>query len=276
MPKADANILLDSPLAAAKSRELTQQTNADTLPIALVDFSRDPNIDRPPDYFLYIYNIAPIEHRLFKPPLAPIFDIAACPVGDPYVCVARIPNIVNQKHVDAYTGQVHNTGTRGEALANDLLNPANSTNEPWREVNDWANVGTDLTVRGCFWSRENPPSATDLAKAKSRMEAHFQRLVEEGNMLFNSGKQNDISPDHHQAAMYFGLQTSWHRHYDAPVACPICGENIKSGVAFHRNEAGGVCVLNWERAVSAGVKTLADVPLAHRWKGPKWPAETTA
>lgn len=270
MPKADATINLESSLATARSRELTQQANNDALPIALVDFSNDPNIDRPPDYFIFIYNIAPMEHQLYKPPLAPLVLIPGCPAGEPFICAARIPNIVNQKHVDAYTGTIHNTGYRGEALANDIVNPANTTGQQWFDVNDFSNVGTDLTVKGVFWSRDNPPSAADLAKAKSRMERHFQALIEQANRLGDSGKLSEIGLEHHQAANYFRLQTAWHRVYEAPTACSICGEDIKAGIAFHRNAAGGVCVLNWKAAVEAGVKTLADVPRAQRWNGPKW------
>lgn len=267
---ADATINLDSPLAASRTRELTQQANNEALPIALMDFSNDPNIDRPPDYHLYLYNIAPIGHILHKPPLAPLVQIPPCPPGEPYICFGTIPNIVNQKWPDAFTGQVHNTGSRGELLANDLLNPSNNTTQQWLDTHDWANVGTDLTIRGCFWSRDNPPSAADLAKARTRMETHLQRLVEEANNLFNSGKPNDISPDHHQAAAYFNLETPWHRQYAAPVSCPICGESIKPGVAFHRNSADTICILDWQRAVAAGIKTLADVPPDKRWKGPNW------
>jgi hypothetical protein len=37
--------------------------------------------------------------------------------------------------------------------------------------------------------------------------------------------------------------------------CPNCGERIKAGVAFHKQEEGTLCILDWKRAVASGVRT---------------------
>ncbi|MGH7441584.1 MAG: hypothetical protein ACREKE_02800, partial [bacterium] len=261
----DATISSTSSLAVEQTREMSHQENVKNLPIGFVGFTTDPNVDRPPDYYIHIYNISPMSFFLTKPPLAPIFNIPPCEPGTPYRLIASLPNVVNQKHIDSSTGQILNTGFRGEAVANDILNPSNTSGTPWSDKEDWMNVGTDLTTQGCFWSRENPPSAADLAKAKSRMERRFTQIVEEGNKLHTAGKLAEINPDHHQAAAYFHLQTPWHRTYEAPVSCPSCGEEIKAGVAFHRNSANTICILDWKRSVEAGIKDLMDVPFDQRW-----------
>ncbi|MGH9436934.1 MAG: hypothetical protein ACRD22_03340 [Terriglobia bacterium] len=266
----DANIVSNSELAATKSRELTSKANQEALPINLVDFSTDPNIDRPPDYLIYLYNVAALSHQIARPPLMPVVNIPACPVDKPYLLFGTLPNVINQKTVDAYTGSLHNVGYRGEMVANDIINPSNIGMAQFVEVRDWSSIGTDLTVQGCFWSRHNPPLDTELQTARTRLEKRFQALIEEANSLVSVGRQNDLSGDHHAAANYFRLQTSWHRSYEAPSQCPSCGEEIKAGVAFHRNSIGSICVLDWQRTVDVGVKTLAEVPTNKRWSGPKW------
>ncbi|MGH9534967.1 MAG: hypothetical protein ACRD2E_08920 [Terriglobales bacterium] len=270
MPEATHSINFQSTLAAEKSRDLAASMSKDMLPVMFVDFSVDPNIDRKPDYHIYLYNIADRRHEIRKPPLAPLIQIPACPPGTPFVCFATLPNIVNQKYVEAFTGQTLNTGYHGEALANDIVNPSNRLGTQWADTHDEFSIDTDLTVRGCFWSTENPPSNADLAKTRQRLETRYRGLIEQANRLLSQGKQHEISEEQHEAANYFRIEAPWHRVYSAPAACPICGEDVKPGVAFHVNSAGGTCILDWKRAVDGGIRTMADVPVEQRWPGPKW------
>lgn len=266
----DANLNLSSDIAATQGRQLEENSNRAALPVNFQQLSADPNVDRKPDYWLHIFNIGPIKHSVQRPPLTPFLTILDCPPEKPYLLSTSIPNIVNHRYVDAVTGNILTQGFHGELVANGIVNPSNFSRAQFSDVVDWANSGNDLTSQGCFWSRHNPPLASEIATARSRMERYFQQQVELGNQLHESGKTSEITPRMHVAASYFKLQLPWHRRYEVPTTCPECGEEIKPGVSFHRNSLSLICVLDWRRAVEAGVKALADVPESKRWKGPNW------
>lgn len=244
--------------------------------VSLTDFRQDPNISRLPDYWIHIYNISGRAFRVERPPYAPVINIPACPSGEPFKLALSIPNIFNEKTVSPDSGELVVKGLQGERCATDILNPINTSNDPWLEVNHpesiWLdNGGNDLTKRGCFWSKENPPSNADLARARERMERFYRNLLKEGNEMQHSGRSKDITPEHHIAAEHFGVTNAWHTSIIATTTCPQCGENIQPGIAFHKNSLGGACVLDWKKAVESGVKTLDDVPADKRWWAGKVP-----
>lgn len=275
MPVATHTIRENSPIAERMSRALSAAESEQVLKSPeFVDFGADPNFSRPPDYYLYIYNISERGFVVHRPPTMPHITIAARKAGEAYATVMRIPNIFNEKYVEAFTGRINITGIRGEQLASNLLNPANLTDDCWANASNWSDTGNDLTVRGCFWSRNNPPTEAELQKARARMETYYRTLVTQANEHQAANRFGEIGPEHHVAAEYFRLQLPWHRRYEAPASCPVCGEEITAGVAFHKNSLGAACVLDWQRTVEAGVKTLADVPVEKRWSGPKWPRES--
>jgi hypothetical protein len=110
-----------------------------------------------------------------------------------------------------------------------------------------------------FWSLNNPPTEQEIKEATQRMEKHFNTVLEKMKALETSdpkGLLEALSPEAHTAADYFGVETSWHGRRSKPMDCPNCGERIKAGVAFHRTEEGGTCVLDWARTVKAGARTI--------------------
>lgn len=274
MAEANATIVENSSIADRMSRVLAKSEAENVLGSPqFEDFSNDPNFSRAPDYFLFVYNISDREFVVRRPPTMPCITIPACPPDKPYVLALRVPSIHNEKYVEAFTGKISVSGTRGERIATDLLNPSNYGTDCWATTEDWSNQGNDLTVRGCFWSRNNPPTAAELAKARQRLEAHYRALIEQANGHHAANRFAEIGPEHHSAAEYFRLTLPWHRRYEAPATCPVCGEEISAGAAAHRNSFGSICVLDWRRAVEGGIKTLADVPADKRWAGPKWPKD---
>jgi hypothetical protein len=66
-----------------------------------------------------------------------------------------------------------------------------------------------------------------------------------------------VTPELHAAAEYFAENYSWHSKQIKADYCAQCGEKIRAGAAFHRTEDGGMCVLDWDRAIKAGVRTRA-------------------
>jgi len=229
----------------------------------------DVNLQRPPAYWIYIYNIAPIEHIRHRPPQYSAIRISACPPDKEYIRALPIPDVVNHKWPNPDTGQLTYYGERAERFATDLINPSNLSNDMWAEVNpenQWIDGGTDdLSKRGVFWSRNEVPTKEELKKSKTRMERHYRELFQRAEDLARSGKAVEIGREHHIAADYLHMGSSWHVVTAVPEACPNCGEPIKPGIAYHPSAVGGICILDWKRTCAAGLKTKADVPEESRW-----------
>lgn len=233
--------------------------------------NEDPNLTRRPDYYLHVFNIAPREFEVRRPPSFPILRFKACPEGKAWERVGSYPNIINERYVND-NNEILNRGYMAERFLTDILNPQNPTNDIWMQPSDpWVDNGgsNDLTRRGLFWSKNETPTDEELRKARARMEAHYRRLLVEGDESARKGKWDEIGPEHHLAAAYFKTKNAWHQVAEMPANCPICGETIPQGIAFHRNAIGSICVLDWKKSVEAGVKTRAEVPEEHRWWGKK-------
>lgn len=239
----------------------------------LVDFRQDPNLNRKPDYLLHVFSIARKPFVVRRPPNFPTVTFAACPKNKDWAEVAVIPNVVNYRWVDGVTGEVRSQGEAGERVATDLLNPANLGTDIWAasdEQSGWVDGGSDdLTRRGLFWSRHATPEPWELARCRTRLENHYRSLIAQADDLVQNGERKALTPEHHLAAEHFKLKTTWHSIADPQRNCPNCGEQVGDSVAFHRNSLGMICVLDWKRAVEAGVKTRADVPENLRWWGGK-------
>src|SRR5208283_5287715 len=104
----------------------------------------------------------------------------------------------------------------------------------------------------------------EVQACRSRMENHYRSLLDNGDDLDRNNRRREIGPEHHKAAKYFDYKAQWHYTQTAPTPCPNCGELVRPGLAYHMNGANMVCVLNWQRAVMAGVKKMEDVPARER------------
>jgi hypothetical protein len=135
-------------------------------------------------------------------------------------------------------------------------------------------IGTDLRAQGVFWTRNNPPTEAEVAKAHKRIEKYYRGLLEKATALEYSNPKELAerlqNEDYHLAADYFGEEFSWHKKRVKKVApvvkseCPNCGNEIKRGIAFHFDPDTGLCVLDWKRAYEAGKVKLEDVPESKR------------
>lgn len=249
----------------------------------------DPNFNRKPDYYINVFNIAPVEHVRHRPVDFPTIKIDACPKGEPWALVVRVPNIVNYKWVNPDTGQPSFSSVAGERVATDLINPANLSNNMWQEVSNsdmdqMHGGGDDLSRRGVFWSirqksngpceqcdgaqicpEHDVPNPEDLRWAKARLERHYREVVQKAEDLARTGKMTEIGAEAHIAANYLHVNSTWHIHTAVQEPCPNCGDQINPGIAYHASSIGGICVLDWPRCVAAGVKKREDVPIELRW-----------
>lgn len=270
-PERHAAVIDRSALADTVAKSMIETDNMRN--ITFVDFRNDANASRPPDYFLYIYNIARRHFEIRRPPQWSYMKLAACPASESYIKVATVSNIIQEKWPDPDSGEIRYRGLMGERFCMDLINPVNIGVDMWAEITNeeltWIDGGSDdLSVRGLFWTRNDPPEDWELAKSKERLENFYRRKLEQARRYAQSDKTKDqIGDEHHLAAEYFKVREGWHMVAELPSLCPNCGEVLPlASVAYHKNSMGDRCVIDWRRAVDSGAIKYEDVPEAKRWK----------
>ena len=265
----DAHILEDkSERARAEEQRLARQANMSG--VMLTDYSRDANMNRKPDYLIYVYTISKRRFEVRRPPSFPSIVFEPCGEDEEYRLAKVFPSPVNESvWMEDRTFMV---GVDGDFFVRGVLNPGGV----WGERKDsavnaqtaWYDGGTaDLTRRGLFMSHSMPPKPEELQACRTRMEAHFRSLLQNGDELDRNNRRREIGPEHHAAAEYFSYKANWHYTQTAPTPCPNCGELVRPGLAYHMNAMNQACILDWKRAVAAGVKKAEEVPANQRWEG---------
>lgn len=243
----------------------------------------DPRIDRnmlrEPDRMIHVFTTSPRSFIIDRAPLWVKFHLRACPKGERYVVAAHIPDPLMQMVHNTENGRKRGEAHDGLRCAIDLLNPNNPTFDP-----DWiappeaaamfsSSRGCDLFAQGLFLSLNEVPSEEEIVKAETRRANRYRALVTQADSLENTNRKEleefirgEDGTDLRMALDFYGEQRSYHKPMLATRNCVNCGESIKSGAAFHKSESlGTICVLDWPRAVDAGVKTKSDVPEHLRW-----------
>ena len=242
----------------------------------------DPELTRRPEYFVYVYSVVdprPDGYHLVRnaPPLIHNLSIAEVKAGEHYTLVTKLPHPVNQAGVDTQEQRV-NYAHNAQRVAQDIVNPENITlnQDATLRADQSFTEGNDYGKLGVFWSLNDPPTDEEVAKAIARKEKFYRRRLDQARALEASDPKSlqlFLTPTDHVAVDYFARvyesdeQFGWHKVMRMPDKCENCGEAIKHGVAFHASAALGgiICVIDWKRAVEAGVKKLKDVPDSKRW-----------
>lgn len=77
------------------------------------------------------------------------------------------------------------------------------------------------------------PEKKALDKEISEVRTYFQALVSEGSLIWEqSHDYRRIGSMHHMAARYLKIETGWHEDFLSRMACPGCGEQVRSNVAM--------------------------------------------
>lgn len=215
---------------------------------------------RKPDYWVYLYNVSEQSFDVFRPPLFANVHIPGRKRGEEYATAARLPSplLAPQGSVDSDELSTNLMDTRRVAM--DMINPDNLSLDQDAVIAKPSNIGNNLGAKGVFWSLNNPPTEDEIKSAVKRMEANYNKVLEKMKALETSNPKEmleHLSPEVHAAADYFNLENSWHSKRATPQECPNCKERIKKGVAFHKTEEGGICVLDWPRTVQSGARTRA-------------------
>jgi hypothetical protein len=234
-----------------------------------------------PKYFVHIYNIAPKEFPISRT-LFPRFTARACPAGERYIKVTSIRHPFPElDHESDDTSQIRIREHIAERVAQDICNPENTTLDQNLIVQNSFNIDGNLNLQGLFWSRNNPPTEAELKDAEKRLETYYRGLLSMATALERTNEKELYerkTPDWHDAADYFGVETSWHQKQTRKVevakhSCPNCGDDIKAGAAFHRDSEGDLCILDWQRAYEAGRVTKEQVPESKIWWTVEAPVE---
>lgn len=255
------------------THQITDQTKLDKKGIqenmAGFNWQSDPNMIRKPDYFIYMFNVGAKSHEVCRPPQMPRVQIPGIKPGEKFRMAFKIPNTVNQMWADPDNGSPRIHGEHGERVAMDMINPNNLGIDQDAEIDQSKvlSAGNDLSKYGVFWSRNEVPTELELTAARKRMEKFYRELLRRADQLATNGKRDEITDDMHMAADYFQYQAAWHVQVEVPLACPQCGENIKQGVAYHKNSMDVICVIDWKRTVASGAKKKEEVPEELRWWG---------
>lgn len=236
-------------------------------------------LNREPEYYIYLYNVSEATFEISRPPLirkAVFVGRDKDPGAKRYKLVARFPQplLVPKGNVDSNELDILAQDTRRFAM--DIINPDNLGIDQDAVIDPKfiTSVGNNLGAKGLFWSFNGPgatklnrsikcqeePTADEVNRAVARMEKYYRAQLEAADAVSASDPgslSKFLGPEHHLACDYFGEDRSWHGKKTRTDFCPNCGERIKAGAAFHKTEEGTMCILDWEKAVKAGVRTRA-------------------
>jgi hypothetical protein len=257
MPPVTHTIESAHPEAVAKAtRALEMDKNG---PIRMIS---DLNTMREPKYYIYIWNVGPIEHTIPRSWAANgRLLIPACPPDKEYSEPVTLPDVIQEPVGIPGSNELRFAGRDGRFYVQDALNPDDPTGS-WKtnhaiDTGRSTNMGTNLYPWGVFWSLDNPPTKEQIAKAKERLTLNCNRLITEGDSLWiaqqATGYQGDrVGHTHHVAAEWLQIETAWHRKYRRKNPCPGCGELLDEGVIICPKCPA---TFDWARAVALGLRT---------------------
>jgi hypothetical protein len=242
-----------------------------------IDFqftSQNYLLNRNPEYYVFLYNVSESKFDVSRPPLIKGFVIPGREAGSPakYKLAARFPQplLMPKGNVDSNEIDILAQDTR--RFVTDIINPDNLGIDQDAVIDPKAvtSQGNNLGAQGLFWSLNGPgaskhgyleePTKEEIERAVVRMEKFYRYSLEQADSVAASAP-GDLSkflgPIHHLACDYFGEDRTWHGKKTRTDFCPNCGDRIKAGSGFHRTEDGSLCVIDWNKAIKAGVRTRA-------------------
>lgn len=220
--------------------------------------SFDANMFRAPDSYVYIYTVSGRDFLVSQPPLFPRLWIRPRAKGERATLVCKLPNPFQQIDREGAVGDLMCRAHDARYVAASICNPNNPSLNQDAVLPEGSilGIGVDLTSQGVFWSLNNPVKEEEIVAAEKRRERYYRFLLERARTLEISNPkelENLVNQDYHMAADYFNIETGWHKKLTRYMECPLCGEQIKEGVAAHKNTLGGTCILDEERARKMGL-----------------------
>ena len=224
--------------------------------------------------FIYLYNILrgwdfqPVR----QPPTFPNFKIPRCEPNERFAWTV-LPEMVNEIYAKPGGGIGDQNSilyiTRpGTEAANSLMNPDAHPSNPFeaqfRDISKFGNMdmqGKNLNAFGVWWSwtePDDPALEEEIAEMQKRVDGTMRGLIKKANRLDREivkpgqeGGPGAITALMHFAMDYFHLQSKWHESNEHRIPCPNCGEPVRMGIAYHKNEFGDRCIIDRERYEAA-------------------------
>lgn len=230
-----------------------------------------PGMRHVPQTYIRIWNISDFPQRIerpwanYVPGAGKCLTIQACEADKQYSVPYLIPDIVQVPEDVASQGRLRAEDYDGKFLAQDALNP-NDPNGDWRTIRlvseaSLQSIDTNLYFWGLFWDeapandRLCEPDSEALAMAVKRLEANYNKLINDAQALYMTGDEGrkQIGNTHRRAANYFGRSFPWNEVFQRQIQCPGCGTALPSvAVICPKCPA----VFNWEKALQFGLRTM--------------------
>ena len=215
---------------------------------------------REPLRVIYIHTVA----RRTRPPvtktLFPKLTLHACENGERYVTCTSIPDPIVQASPDQERGGTRPDEHDGWRAAIDLLNPSNTTNDPYAGTQNpdfFANrSGQNLIAEGDWPSLNKFPPEEEIRRGEKHRDQRYRYLTGEATRLaaISTKDLNEFLvsyPDTHVAMAALRMKANWTSSPEVTMNCPNCGDEIKQ-VAFHKSSVTEkLCVIDPEKAFQA-------------------------
>ena len=232
------------------------------------NFIGDANTIRQVNYYVYIFNVSEVEVRIERPWVSynpaqqsRMIVIPACEAGQRVSKPFKIADVVQVPLRNDSTKMVTLMGQKGEFLAQDAVNPEDPTGN-WKTMRELGigqsfNEGVNLYHWGLFWTRNETPTDEEVATARRRLTANYNRLINEAKMLWAGGEQKrlEIGATHRRAASHFKLEFPWNTLYTEQKQCPQCGTAALPTSVVCVNSTCPV-VFDWDQALAFGLRTI--------------------
>jgi hypothetical protein len=175
---------------------------------------------------LWVYNVSRIDHEVDHPQLGKV-TIPANTTAKRYALWTSFPDVVIGTSSNLDVGELTTVPESGQWLVNDIIKGGGN------------GYNRDLSVKGVFWSYNNPPTIKEVNAAVRPMKARYADLLEKAAIIYENQtfsaervevmmKEDrcsmaeafrilrkryvlaELSPEHHAAAEYFKVVTPWH------------------------------------------------------------------
>lgn len=209
------------------------------------------------DHNIFIYSVARRDFTVSQT-LFPKLVLVGCQPGQRWCLASQCVDPILQASPDLERGGARTDMHDGWQAAIGLLNPENSTPDPWANAEgSGMSVGVNLISQGLWPSFGDQPEEADIKRAEGLRDRRYERMTK---MAFAASRQSSRAlatflhehEDVHDAMDALGLSADWHKTHKVLQMCPNCGDDIQSGIAFHRSSSNVLCVLDADRAFKAG------------------------
>lgn len=219
----------------------------------LMGFKRKVAPNFPKTAPLYIFNISD-QPLVWREPGFPRYVVPACEKGKEYSEPLSIPGIISEEYLDDQSTEFNHYNAVEIAYAILKIGPG-------------MKATLDERRKGFFMSETNPPHASQLNEAKALYNQFCDQLIAEADAIMTQGESKGpngqmLNESHRRALAYRKQVRGWDRGVVEMIDCPLCLQPVPKGAAIH--SACGA-VIDWHRAVDAGIKKRDEVPTDLRW-----------